>query len=474
MPSTYSTRLRIELPGIGEQTNTWGTTLNTDLGTLIEEAIAGVASITHDDSVSYTMSASNGATDQSRCAVLSVTGTLTANRNIVCPTQTKVYLIYNNTAGGFTLTIKTTAGSGVAVASGKKQFVYCDGTNVVDAISNLPSGTTIGGVTVATLTGSETLTNKTLTSPIINTPTISVKDGASFTITDTASSTKNLRFDTGTNMAAATGTLTMPVFTANAATMVSTNATQTLSGKTLTSPVVTTSPTAAGATWADLGSVTTIDINGGTVDATSIGATSRSTIKGTTIDASTSMTIGSQTFTAVSTPGLQTMYIPASALVARTDTVGGGPSSATVTSTTNKVLQKSLDFDPSTNEFAQFQVRMPKSWDAGTVTASFVWTANSATANSVIWGINAIAYGNDETIDTAFAAGITVSDLNTTTAYQVHITDDTAAVTITSSPASRNWIVFQVYRDAATDTLAADACLLGVNIFYTTNAANDA
>jgi hypothetical protein len=469
MPSTFSSRLRIELPGLGELTNTWGTTLNNDLGTLIEEAIAGIASITHDDSASYTMSASNGSSDQSRCAVLSVTGTLTANRNIVCPTSSKLYLIYNNTTGGFTLTIKTAAGAGIAVTAGTKRFVYCDGTNVVDAITSLPSGTTIGGATVATLTGSETLTNKTITSP-----TITVRDNV-FTMQDNGDPTKQMQLEISALSAGVTAAVSMPAVTAGAATLVTANATQTLTNKSLTTPTITGTPTASGATWPDLGAVTTVDINGGSVDGATIGAAARSTIRGTTIDASTSMTVGSQTFTAVSTPGLQTMYIPASAMTARTDTVGGGPASATVTSATNKVLQKSLDFDPSVNEFAQFQVRMPKSWNAGTVTASFIWTANSASTNSVVWGIQALALGDDETIDTAFGTAITLTDANTATAYQVHISADTAAVTIGSTPASRNLIVFQVYRDAVAggDTLAADASLLGVNIFYTTNAADD-
>lgn len=148
--------------GTGDQSGTWSVTNNTNIGTLLEEAIAGMAVVVHNDSADYTLTASNGATDEARQAVLEITGTLTAGRNVVCPTQQKIYLIYNNTGGGFDVTLKTTAGTGIAVPSGKSMFVRCDGTDVVDAITNLPSGITLGGVEVVTLSASQALTNKTI------------------------------------------------------------------------------------------------------------------------------------------------------------------------------------------------------------------------------------------------------------------------------------------------------------------------
>lgn len=128
MASTYSSRLRIELIGTGEQSGIWGDTTNTNLGTLIEEAIAGVATITMTDA-NYTLSEANGATDESRQAVLVLTGTLSANRDVIAPAEQKVYIVRNSTTGGYATTIKTSAGSGYAVANGKTVLVYCDGTN---------------------------------------------------------------------------------------------------------------------------------------------------------------------------------------------------------------------------------------------------------------------------------------------------------------------------------------------------------
>jgi hypothetical protein len=129
MASTYSSRLRIELIGTGEQSGIWGDTTNTNLGTLIDEAIAGVAAITMSDA-NYTLTVADGATDQSRKAVLVMAGTLTAARNVICPSSQKVYVVKNSTTGGFAITIKTSAGSGVSVANGTTALVYCDGTNV--------------------------------------------------------------------------------------------------------------------------------------------------------------------------------------------------------------------------------------------------------------------------------------------------------------------------------------------------------
>ena len=132
MPSTYSSRLRLELMASGEQSGSWGTKTNTNLGTLIEEAIAGYESIATGDA-DVTLSTANGATDQARKAMLRFTGTLTANRNIIVPTSSKIYFIDNSCSGAFSLVVKTASGSGVTIPNGSKAVVYCDGTNVLAA-----------------------------------------------------------------------------------------------------------------------------------------------------------------------------------------------------------------------------------------------------------------------------------------------------------------------------------------------------
>jgi len=128
MASTFSTTLRLELIGDGDQSGIWGQTTNTNLGTLLEQAITGVISITMVDA-NYTLSNFNGVSDEARNAVLVVGGTNAAVRDVIAPLVEKLYVIKNSTAGGFAINIRGSSGSSVSVPSGATVWVYCDGTN---------------------------------------------------------------------------------------------------------------------------------------------------------------------------------------------------------------------------------------------------------------------------------------------------------------------------------------------------------
>ena len=160
MPSTFSS-LKIELIGTGEQSGTWGTTTNTNLGTAIEEAIVGyaTANFSTDADLTITLTDTN-ATQIARNLVLNVTstGSLTATRNLIVPTIEKPYYIFNNTSGSQSIVVKTSAGTGVTVPTGKKMFVYVDGTNVVEAIDQMGALTLTGNLAV---NGNTTLGNAT-------------------------------------------------------------------------------------------------------------------------------------------------------------------------------------------------------------------------------------------------------------------------------------------------------------------------
>lgn len=129
MASTYSPNLRLELIGTGEQQGTWGTTTNTNLGTLLEEAIGGYVSVTVSDVGDTTLTASNGAADQSRNMVIELTGTISAARNVICPAIEKLYVVKNATSGGFGVTFKVSGQTGVLVPNGVLVFIYVDGTD---------------------------------------------------------------------------------------------------------------------------------------------------------------------------------------------------------------------------------------------------------------------------------------------------------------------------------------------------------
>jgi len=128
MASTYSPSLKLELMGNGDQSGTWGNTTNANLGVLLEQAITGVQSITMSNA-NYVLTNYNGTTDEARNAVLVVSGTNSAIRQIVAPLANKVYVVTNNTSGGYAITIGGSSGGTVVIPNGVTAQVYCDGTN---------------------------------------------------------------------------------------------------------------------------------------------------------------------------------------------------------------------------------------------------------------------------------------------------------------------------------------------------------
>jgi hypothetical protein len=137
MPSTFSPSLKIELIANGEQAGTWGQTTNNNLGTLIEQAIAGVDTIDLTGYSTYTLSNYNGISDEARNAAIIFNGTLTANCTVTTPAVEKLYVISNQTTGGYYVTVSSGSGNTISVANGTNQLMYCDGTNYNTAISNI-------------------------------------------------------------------------------------------------------------------------------------------------------------------------------------------------------------------------------------------------------------------------------------------------------------------------------------------------
>lgn len=154
MPSTYSPDLRIELIANGEQSGTWGSTTNTNLGTLIEDAIAGRASVSV-TSADQALTASNGSADEARCAAVDLSigawGS-PANFSVYVPPVTKLYVV-RNTDATYTATVycstvlgnTTAAGTGVAVPPGKSVLLRSDGTNIVEQLNHITGSLSIGG-----------------------------------------------------------------------------------------------------------------------------------------------------------------------------------------------------------------------------------------------------------------------------------------------------------------------------------------
>lgn len=152
MPSSYTSLLRFELPVQGELSGTWGNVVNTAITTPVSEAIAGTTSISV-GATDYTLTNGDGASaNEARKMFITATGSPGAARNVICPATSKLYVFRNDTSGGFAMTLKTSAGSGVAVPAGQSRLLYCNGTNVVEAVNGFGS-LTLGTALAATSGG---------------------------------------------------------------------------------------------------------------------------------------------------------------------------------------------------------------------------------------------------------------------------------------------------------------------------------
>ena len=142
MASTYSPLLKIQLIGTGEQSGVWGATTNTNLGTLLEQAIAGSTPIDV-TAGNVTLTTLDGTADQARCMALNITGTAGVTRNIVAPTSSKLYVVINGANAA--VVIKAAATTGYTLAAGVTQLLFYDGltdfilVGRLEAATNTPS-----------------------------------------------------------------------------------------------------------------------------------------------------------------------------------------------------------------------------------------------------------------------------------------------------------------------------------------------
>ena len=224
MASTFSPILRIELIGTGDQSGTWGSTTNVNLGTLIEQAIAGTATV--DVSIgNVTLTNFNGTTDQARCAALRVIGTPGTSRNIIAPAASKLYVIANGSDA--VVVLKTSTSTGLTVPVGEVYLAYYDPTvGTADfRLVGRASSTANTANTLVLRDGSGNFSAGTITANL----TGNVTGNVTGNLTGTASNASSL----GGNLANTYAPLASPTFTG-------TPAAPTASGGTNTTQVATT------------------------------------------------------------------------------------------------------------------------------------------------------------------------------------------------------------------------------------------
>ncbi len=171
--------------------------------------------------------------------------------------------------------------------------------------------------------------------------------------------------------------------------------------------------------------------------------------------------------------GKETIWIPAAAMYAATT---NGADAEQVETTATRPDMKVFDFDASTKQYTQFTIAMPKSWNEGTLTYQVYWAPSTTNTGNAIFGLQGVACADGDTIDVAYGTAIEVTDAGIGTVEDQQITSESSAMTVAGSPAAGEQSYFQLYRDAADggDTFTGECRVLGIKLFFTTDAANDA
>ena len=423
MSSNY-TALGIQLMTTGEKAGTWGTLTNTNWD-IIEQISGGYTTQAVTDGADTDLSVNDGTTGATLAhRVIELTGSLTSGRNVTIPLDVQTfYIIKNATTGSQIVTFKYVTGSGdsVAIANGETVCVYAtanDGTNpdIVDTgfgsgISSLVQDTT------PQLGGNLDVNGNTITSTsdgniaLAPNGTGEVVVGSGSAAGDiTSSGTQDLILDT--NAGTNSGNITI---------------TDGVNGN------ITLSPNGTG----EVQAVDAADATG-----------------------------------AVKIAGLETIFVPTAAMFG---TDANGADAQVVVTTATRPEMKLLDFDPSTIEYAQFSIAMPKSWNEGTITFQAFWAPSNTDTGDALIGLQGVSVANDATSDVVFGTAVYVTDAGGGAVEDVMVSPVSAAVTIASAAAD-TYTYFQVLRNATdgADDFTGDVRLLGIKLFYTTDAANDA
>ena len=175
---------------------------------------------------------------------------------------------------------------------------------------------------------------------------------------------------------------------------------------------------------------------------------------------------------AVKTVGKETIYIPAAAMYPTT--TSGCAALTQVEGTAGRPELKCLDFDPSSDENAQFTVAFPKSWNESTITFRAFFTVSGTNTGTVSWALSGVATADNDAIDAAFGTAVApTAKAHSGTSGDIDVTAESGNVTIAGSPSTDEMVFFNVLRDVSADNQTGDARLLGIQIFFTTDAAND-
>jgi hypothetical protein len=305
MATQYTSILKLALPTQGELSGTWGDVVNDNITSMVEEAIAGRSVINSWAANSHTLTTADGLTSESRAAMLEFTDTGTAlsgAATVICPTATKIYVCKNG--AGQTVTVKTAAGTGVAIPNGETMFVFCDGTNVVQAVTSLTTLKVGTGIQVSTILDEDNMASDSATA-LATQQSIKAYVDAQITAQDLDfagdTGTGAVDLDSQTFTVAGTAneietsasgqTITIGLPTAIVVTTITTTNVQATNIKANDGTAAITIADSTGQVTVTDAVLTTADINGGTADNVTIGGSTAAAGSFTTLGASGTTTL---------------------------------------------------------------------------------------------------------------------------------------------------------------------------------------
>ena len=472
MSSTYVNDLRLEEIGTGEASGTWGTKTNVNLELIGEAFSYGSEAIA--DASTATITVADGTSDEARSFYLKCTGGGQACTVTLAPnTVSKVWMIENATS--YTLTFTQGSGANVAVLAGEVKMIATDGLGSGGIVYDLLTDVNLAGTTAinafklgGTAVSSTAAELNILDGVTATTAELNIMDGVTSTAAElnlvdgssagTIVNSKAVVYSSGGQVNGTTLAIAGTAISADAAEI------NVLDGVTAGTVI------ASKALVADAN----IDITGGRnitisgeLDAATLDISGAGDIDGA-LDVAGALTNNSA---AVKVAGVETIYVPAGAMYPNTTS---GCASAAQVELTNGPEIKVLDFDASSDENAQFTVCFPKSWNEGTITFQAFWTVTGTNTGTVAWGLSGVSIADDVSINTAFGTNVVATaKAFSGTSNDMTVSAASGAVTVASAAVDTQ-TYFQIMRDVSADDQTGDARLLGIKLFYTTDAKNDA
>lgn len=431
MASNY-TGLGIQLMTTGEKAGLWGGYTNTNWE-IMEQVAGGYLSQAVNGTGATTLAVADGTsgdTNQVAHRIIELTGTITGNITVTIPLDVQTfYIIKNTTSGVYTVEFTYVTGSGSSVTWGTGD----KGTKLIYATAN------------------------DVTNPDI------VDTGFMANLVDDTSPQLGGNLDTNGSDIVSAGGLDIDIIP-NGAGDVNLGADTIQVGDNNADATITTQGTG------DLILNTNNGTNAGTFTLAD-GVNGDITIAPNGTGVAKAVDAADATG-AIKIAGLETIFVPATAMFGTTT---NGAEANAVETTATRPEMKVLDFDPSTIEYAQFSIAMPKSWNLGTITFQAFWSPSSTDTGDMLLGLQGVGVANDATSDVTFDAAVDVTDTAGGAVEDVMVSPVSGNVTV-KGVAADTYTYFQVARNATSgsDDFTGDVRLLGIKIFYTTNAANDA